>query len=524
MKVSNVSQMRKLDQTAIDTYGIADELLMENAGLAVFEVIRDRIGIHGKRILIFSGAGNNGGDGFVVARKIHAGGGQVKVIVLGNPEKYRGAARLNWKIANRLPIDIAPIDSVTDLASELSHCDAIVDAIFGTGLTRAVGGVYAETIHLINQSCRPVVSVDIPSGIHGDTGRIMGIAVKADETITFGLPKYGNLLYPGFNHNGRLSVTHISFPPAMYETDAIKVELNVPPPLPDRNPAGHKGSFGDALFIAGASSYYGAPWFAAQSFLKAGGGYSRLACPAEMVPALAGNGSELVFAPQQTTPSGSIAQTNEPGLLQLADAVDIVIIGPGISLDNDTQTLARSLISAIEKPLIIDGDGITAISKDPALLRNRTAPTLITPHLGEMSRLTGLKVEEIESNPVAILQQTAHDLGVNIVLKGAHSLIGFPDERVVINLSGNDGMATAGSGDLLTGTIAAMHGLGLSFEEAIQKGAFLHGLAGDLAADDIGPDGMTARDILTYLPEALRMDRAGLPFDLTQRYTGAQVL
>ncbi|RUA02952.1 MAG: bifunctional ADP-dependent NAD(P)H-hydrate dehydratase/NAD(P)H-hydrate epimerase [Deltaproteobacteria bacterium] len=469
MKVSNVSQMRKLDQTAIDTYGIADELLMENAGLAVFEVIREKIGVRGKRILIFSGAGNNGGDGFVVARKIHAGGGRARVAVLGNPEKYRGAARLNWEIANRLPIEITPVDSIADLARELTHCDAVVDAIFGTGLTRNVEGIYAETIRTINQSGRPVISVDIPSGVHGDTGRIMGVAIKADDTVTFGLPKYGNLLYPGFSHNGHLFVTHISFPPAMYDTDAIKVEVNAPPPLPDRNPTGHKGTFGDALFIAGASSYYGAPWLAAQAFLNAGGGYSRLACPAGMVPTLAGNGSELVFIPQQQTASGSISPANEPDLIRAAETVDIVVIGPGISLDSGTRDLVRSMTAEIDKPLILDGDGITAICDEPAVVRNRPAPTVLTPHLGEMSRLTGKKTGAIQENPVAVLQQTARELDVIIVLKGAHSLIGFPDERVYINLSGNDGMATAGSGDVLTGTIAAMYGLGLSFGKAVRR-------------------------------------------------------
>jgi NAD(P)H-hydrate epimerase len=524
MKVSNVSQMRRLDQTAIETYGIADELLMENAGLAVFEVLRDRIGICDKQFLIFCGAGNNGGDGFVVARKIHAGGGRVKIVLLGNPEKYQGAARLNWKIVNSLPIEIQPIESVTDIESALGRCDAVVDAVFGTGLTREVGGIYAETIHLINQSRRPVISVDIPSGIHGDTGQVMGIAVKADHTITFGLPKYGNLLYPGADHNGQLFVTHISFPPAIYDTDDMMVEINHPPSLPCRDPAGHKGSFGDALFIAGASSYYGAPYFASQSFLKSGGGYSRLACPSGMVPALAAKASEVVFIPQHMTPPGSIARVNAPELQKIADKVDIVIIGPGLALEKETQALTRLLISTINKPLILDGDGITAICKDPTLLRNRTTPTVLTPHLGEMSRLTGRKIKDIETDPIAILQQTARDLDVMIVLKGAHSLIAFPDNRVYINLSGNNGMATAGSGDVLTGTIAAMHGLGLSFDQAVLKGVFIHGMAGDLAAEDHGPDGMTAQDILACLPRALGMDRNGLPANLKQRYMGAKVL
>ena len=524
MKVSNVSQMQKLDQTAIETYGIVDELLMENAGLAVFEVIRERVGVRGKCFLVFSGAGNNGGDGFVVARKIHAGGGGVKVYILANPEKYLRAAKLNWEIINRMPIEIQPFESVNEVESDLSGCDAVVDAIFGTGLTRKVSGKYAEVIGLINDAGRPVISVDIPSGVHGDTGRVMGAAVKADATVTFGLPKYGNLLYPGFDLGGQLFVTHISFPPAMYATDDMKVATNDAIPLPPRDVAGHKGSFGDVLLIAGASGYYGAPYFAAHSFLKAGGGYSRLACPARMVPAIADKGREIVFMPQQETSAGNLARANESELIEMAGQVDVVILGPGISLEKETRQLARTLAAAIEKPLILDGDGITALCEDLSVIRSRKAPTVLTPHAGEMSRITGLTVVDIENDKIGILQRTCRDLSAIMVLKGAHSLVGFPDEKVFVNLSGNNGMATAGSGDVLTGTIAAMFGLGLPLKKAVRKGVFIHGLAGDLAARDLGRDGMIAQDILRYIPRAMRMDRQGLPLDLKQRYMGAQLL
>jgi NAD(P)H-hydrate epimerase len=524
MKVSNVSQMRKLDQAAVETYGIIDELLMENAGLAVFEVIRERVGVRGKCFHVFSGAGNNGGDGFVVARKIHAGGGEVKVAVLGNPVKYRGAAKLNWKIINRMPIEIQPFESLNEVASGLSGCDAVVDAIFGTGLTRKVSGKYAEVIGLINNAGRPVISVDIPSGVHGDSGRIMGVAVKADATVTFGLPKYGNLLYPGFDLGGQLFVSHISFPPAMYATDDMKVATNDAIPLPPRDVAGHKGSFGDVLFIAGAAGYYGAPYFAAHAFLRAGGGYSRLACPARMVPAIANKGREIVFMPQQETSAGNLARANESELIEMAGQVDAVILGPGISLEKETRQLTRTLTAAIEKPLILDGDGITALCGDLSVIRSRKAPTVLTPHAGEMSRITGLTVDDIENDKIGILQRTCRDLSAILVLKGAHSLIGSPDGKVFVNLSGNNGMATAGSGDVLTGTIAAMFGLGLPLESAVRKGVYIHGLAGDLAARDLGRDGMIAQDILGYVPKAMRMDRQGLPLDLKKRYMGAQVL
>ncbi len=525
MKVCTVSRMRRLDQTAIDTYGITDALLMENAGLAVFEVLRNRIGIPSRRFLVFCGAGNNGGDGFVIARKIHAAGGRVKVMLCGNPEKYRGAARLNWEIVNRLPVEMQPIETADDhLAGDLTRCHGVVDAIFGTGLTRTVTGRHARVIDAINAAGRPVISVDIPSGVQGDTGRVMGTAVKADFTVSFGLPKYGNLLYPGFAHNGELFVTHISFPPAMYAGDAIQTAVNTPLALPGRPAAGHKGSFGDALVIAGASTYYGAPGFAARSFLKAGGGYCRLACPADMIPALSIPAGETVFIPQQATAAGSIAGSNQAALVDTAARVDIVILGPGMSLEPETGALARALTAQISKPLILDGDGITALCTDLSILRQRTAPVVLTPHYGEMARIIGRDVAAIEADPVAVLQHAARDLGAAIVLKGAHSLIGFPDGRVFINLSGNSGMATAGAGDVLTGTIAAMYGLGLPFDDAIRQGVLVHGLAGDLAAQDMGRDGMTARDILNSLPRAMDMVRKGLPADLAQRYRGARIL
>jgi NAD(P)H-hydrate epimerase len=243
-----------------------------------------------------------------------------------------------------------------------------------------------------------------------------------------------------------------------------------------------------------------------------------------MIPVLAGKGSELVFVPQRQTDAGSIALDNKPALLALAERVDMVVLGPGLSLHPETQELVRQLVAQIQQPLLLDGDGITAVCQDLDVLRQRQAPTILTPHLGEMARLTGRRVGEIDANKIDILQQTASDLRAVIVLKGAHSLIGYVDTSVWINLTGNPGMATAGSGDVLTGTIAAMFGLGLALPEAVRMGVFVHGLAGDLAAAHLGEDGMIASDILAHLPEALKSVRQGLPPALQQRYSGAIVL
>lgn len=525
MKISTVAQMREMDATAIGRFGIAEDLLMENAGHAAFAVLASRMGpVFERSFVVVCGLGNNGGDGLVVARHIHSHGGQVEVLLLGDPERFRGAARRQMAMLERLPVPILRLPDAEGLAERLAAGEVLVDALFGTGLSREIDGLHREVVEAINASGRPVLSLDIPSGVQGDTGQILGCAVQASHTVTFGLPKAGNLLYPGFACGGHLHVAHIGMPRELLENEALQLAVNLPPPLPCRSATGHKGSFGQALFIAGAAGYLGAPCFAALSFLKAGGGYSRLAAPAGITPFIAMKGSEIVFLPQRETAGGSLALANREALLATAAGQDFVVLGPGLSLDEETQQLARELTAATQRPLLIDGDGLTAVAAHPELLQQRRAPTVLTPHPGEMARLTGLSIGAIETDRVAAVRRGARDLNAMVVLKGAHSLIGCPDGRVFINLSGNSGLASAGSGDVLTGTIAASFCLGLPLPEAVCKGVLLHGLAGDLAAAARGEDGMTAQDILDYLPLALRADRSGLPPHLARRYAGPELI
>jgi hydroxyethylthiazole kinase-like uncharacterized protein yjeF len=468
MKVAKVDEMKDLDRRATDEFGISQDLLMENAGQAVYFVMLQEFGIKNNKFVVLCGGGNNGGDGLVVARKIYSNGGEVKVFLLDDETKFRGAAKRNFEIISRMPIEMSKVSSIDSVIAEL---------------------------------------LDIPSGINGDTGEVMGVAVEADYTVTFGLPKPGNMLYPGYEHCGKLYVSHISFPPGLYNSDSIKVAINNPVELPERARDTHKGSYGKALFIAGSSNYLGAPYFSALSFLKAGGGLSYLATPKSISPFLASKGSEVVFLPQKETPSGSIALEDKDELLEFSQIVDMVVLGPGLSLAKETQELVRELTPKINKPLLIDGDGITAIAEDLGRIKGRKATTILTPHLGEMSRITKMEISEINRNKIDVLQRTARELNAIIILKGAHSLIGCPDETVFINVSGNSGMATAGSGDALTGTIAAMYGLGLTLEDAVRMGVFIHGFSGDVAAVDKGEDGITAQDILDYLPETMKLYR-----------------
>jgi hydroxyethylthiazole kinase-like uncharacterized protein yjeF len=508
MKISCVEDMRTLDAIATEKYGISSDILMENAGEATYFVISKELKLKGKKFLIFCGSGNNGGDGLVVARKIHSNGGKVEILLLESEDKFKGSAKKNFEIVSKIGIEIRKVGNIEDVKEEIEKSDAIIDAIFGTGLSRNVEGVYKEVIKLINDGNKPVFSIDIPSGVNGNNGKIMGMAIEASYTVTFGLPKLGNIFYPGYEHCGKLYVSHISFPPSIYEH--LEIEINEPLKIPERKKDGHKGDFGDVLFVAGSAGYPGAPYLSSMSFLKTGGGYSRLATPKSIIPYIANNGCEIVFVSMEETKSGSIALKNEDKILELIKKADMVVLGSGLSLNEETQELVRELAKEVNKPILIDGDGLTAISKALDVIKNRKKETILTPHLGEMSKITKKTVKELDENKIEMLRKTSEEMRAIIVLKGARSLIGYPDGKAYINMSGNCGMATAGSGDVLTGTIAAMFGLGLNIGDAVRTGVFIHGLSGDLASLDRGEDGTTALDIMDYLPSAMKHYREKL--------------
>lgn len=519
MKIASVGEMRLMDRFAIEKLSIAEEILMENAGMAAFNVLLNRTQVRGKKFVIFCGSGNNGGDGLVTARLLHSGGARVKIFLLGNSEKFRGAAKTNFGIIARLPVDITKLTGAATAKKDLVHCDVVIDALLGTGLDRPVSGLVADVIALMNKSKKKILSLDIPSGVNGNTGEVMGIAVKADYTVTFGLPKIGNMLYPGYELGGELFVSHISFPPALYDDDKPAVRTNDEIALPPRPVEAYKGAMGDVLFIAGAANYYGAPYLASGSFMKSGGGYARLAAPRSIIPVIAKHGREIVYLPQEETAAGSIALNNKKALLDYSARVDMVVIGPGLSLQEETIRLVKEMAATVKKPMLIDGDGLTAVAENPEILRRRKAATILTPHMGEMARLTGKSAKEISSDRITVLRETTQKLKSTIILKGAHSLVGIDDGRIYVNLSGNAGMATAGSGDVLTGCIAAMYGMGLNPDQAARKGVFLHGYAGDLAATKKGVDGLTAQDIMNSLPQALKEDRRGI---IHERYYNPQ--
>ncbi|MFW6150466.1 MAG: NAD(P)H-hydrate dehydratase [Chloroflexota bacterium] len=524
MKIARVAEMRDLDRRAIQELGVPQEILMENAGIAAYSVIRRELGAAGRRFAVFCGNGNNGGDGFVVARQLAANGAEVRVFLLGDEGTIRGAAKQNLDLLRRYPVDLAEFTGDSSQTEWACGADGVVDAIFGTGLGRTVGEPQKSAMELINRRCGTCFSIDIPSGVNGETGEVLGAAVKADHTITFGLPKVGNMLHPGAGLCGQLHLCHISFPPELWSGDWIKAEVNTPPRIPPRTKDSHKGSYGRVLFIAGAATYLGAPFFSAMSFLKAGGGLSYLAAPRSICPFLATKGSEIVMCPVEETASGSIARTNREQLLELSQQVGMVVLGPGVSREDETQDLVRDLVPRIDVPLLVDGDGLTALAGHTELLGQREGTTVLTPHPGEMSRLVNLSTADIARTRLEVVQRACSDWNAVVVLKGARSLIGLPDGTVFVNTSGNPGMATAGCGDVLNGVIAGMYGMGMPARDAVRTGVLLHGLAGDLAAADKGEDGITAQDVLDYVPHAIRDFRANADVMATTCYGTIDVL
>lgn len=516
MRIGTARDVRRLDSSVITDYGIPQSVLMENAAIAARDAIAELWSVPGRDILVVCGSGNNGGDGYALARLLYTRGAAVTVLAAGDPQKNGGAAAENAGIVGRLPLEVLRLDASPDppLLKKLDfgRYDLIVDALFGIGLSRELEGRMAALVNRINESGTAVLSLDIPSGIDADTGAVLGRAVRADATVAFGIPKRGNLLYPGYELGGRLYLSEISFPPEVTGEESMALSVNVPPPLPPRNPAGHKGSFGKVLVIGGSADYRGAPALAAMAALKAGSGYVRLAVPADIVNQIFPLIPEAVFIPREST--GSMGSEHTDDLIEHTAAADSVVLGPGLSTAPESIRLARDLIAGIEKPLVVDGDALTALSGREELTGDREFPTYLTPHPGEMARLLGSSIHEVETRRVEVAQEAADRYGCCVVLKGAHSIIARPVGSAWINLTGNSGMGTAGSGDVLAGLLGALiPRFADDGVDVLRLAVYLHGLAGDLAAEKLGKDGLNATDIVEFLAEALQIRTGGGPSD-----------
>lgn len=511
MRAVTAQEMRNLDRTAINDYGIPGLVLMENAGLAVVKAVREKLGGVGDKVVtIFAGKGNNGGDGLVAARHLHNSGAEVKVLLLAEPGEITGDAAVNLSIWNKMGQKVYPVlrgDDFNAVRLFLVKTDLIIDAIYGTGFKGAVREPVGRILEAINASGKPVVAVDIPSGLEADTGKVSGPCIRATVTVTFALPKLGLLFEPGAGYVGELKVADISIPAATYESQDLKRNLPekqmVANWLPYRPNASHKGDYGRVLLIAGSSGLTGAACLAAEASARSGAGLITLAVPEGLHGIVETKLTEVMTVPLPQTDRQTIsldALTLINGILERAD---VLALGPGLSTHPETVELVRRLLPSLRIPCVLDADGLNALAGHTDIFKKMQAPVIITPHPGEMSRLTGMPVSKIQEDRLATAEKFASAWGAVVVLKGVPTLVCSPDGETYVNPTGNPGMASGGSGDVLTGIIAGFLAQGMNPVTACAAGVYLHGMAGDLAAVHKGMMGMLAGDILAALPDAI---------------------
>jgi NAD(P)H-hydrate epimerase len=499
--------MQEVDARAIGERGIEGLELMEQAGLRCVEEIDDIFGGHRGKALVVIGKGNNGGDGLVIARHLRKGGWKVAVFSAAPPEELAGDAAVNLRRIDRSSILVFTDPDL--LPSLLKDADLVVDALLGTGLGSEVRGLCRDVIEAVNASGKPVLAVDLPSGVNGTTGEIMGIAIKADVTVTFAAAKLGHVIYPGASQVGRLVVTDIGIPlDILAEADAIDYvdRHHAATLIRRRSPAAHKGTCGHCLLVAGSPGKTGAAAMAANSAVRGGAGLVTLAVPASLNAIAEVMTYEAMTLPIADDGTGLFSPDVLPQLTAAMGGKTVLAAGPGLTQDTGVQEVVRTLVSSSPLPMVLDADGLNALAEDraPLLTRNRDIPLVLTPHPGEMARLRGSTVAEVESDRIGTARSFAREFGLWLVLKGARTVVASPDGRVSINGSGNPGMASGGMGDVLTGVIAALLAQGYPPEDACRLGVFAHGLAADMAAGSKGEMGLAARDVQERLPHAFR--------------------
>jgi hydroxyethylthiazole kinase-like uncharacterized protein yjeF len=504
MKILTAAQMQELDRRAIAS-GIPGADLMERAGIAVAEAAA-RLSEQGP-IVVVCGRGNNGGDGFVAARHLTQMGRKARVLLAARRDDVAGDARANLLRLAEVGIEVAEVTDATLIAAACREASLIVDALFGTGLCGEVRGLAAELIRAMNDSGRPVLSVDIPSGLDSDTGAVLGEAVRAAETVTMGLPKLGLYLYPGQDYAGEIAVADLGFPPDLVAASPCAAELTEPDwvggLIPSRARSAHKGEFGRVLIIAGSVGMTGAACLAAEAALRMGSGLVYVGCPASLNDILEVKLTEAITIPLPETPERTLHPDALGRILELAETMDAVAIGPGLSLHPETAQLIRQLVRKCPKPFALDADGLNAFAGDTAVLEGAPAPAVLTPHPAELARLLEISTEQVQNGRAESAKKAAQTLRGVLVLKGANSLICEPNRGLRVNPTGNPGLATGGTGDVLTGIIASLIGQGLTPYDAAAAGAYLHGLAGDIAADRLGRVSLIAGDLLETLPDAV---------------------
>ncbi len=472
--------MQNIDRRAIDGMKIPGLELMEAAGSFVVDAIIEQYGdITGQVITIVCGKGNNGGDGFVAGRYLHEKGAKVEIFLTGRADAVEGDARTNLKSAKKIGLHIKEIDSPGDFAID-ENSTIIVDALFGTGFSGDIKAPYDEIIAKINDHPASVVAVDAPSGLDGATGAVAEPCVRADLTVTFGLPKFGQAVYPGKEYCGLLLVADIGFPDEAIDQEDIDrhllMEDEAAAMLPRRAPDSHKGDFGKLFVLAGSEGYTGAAAMAAEAGLRSGTGLVILGCPSGLNDIFEQKLMEVMTKPlPQVRKRRCFALRSLGEIREMVSWADAVAVGPGIGIYHETRDLIFRLIAKLDKPAVLDADALNILAKNMDYLKGHSAPLVISPHPGEMSRLTGKTIEQIQKNRIDIALEFAEEFNLVCILKGAPSVIAAPSGQVWINPTGNEGMATAGSGDVLTGLIGGFLAQGLMDIDAAVLGCYVHG-------------------------------------------------
>lgn len=505
--VLNAAEMATIDRTTIEKIQIPGVVLMENAGLGVVEEIEEFLeDVTGKQIVIFCGKGNNGGDGYVIARHLYHRGADVAVFLAGDKKAIKGDALINLRILDNMGIEVTEIATLDEI-SPFDHIDLVVDALLGTGVTGAVTGFFGELIHYMNSLDAPIVSVDLPSGMETDTGAVHGACVQSDLTVTMAHLKTGLLFSPARDHAGEISIIDISVPPEVSEALQGKKYLvekqDILDRLPKRSLDAHKTSCGKVVVVAGSVGMTGAAALASLASLQVGAGLTKLGIPSSLNPILEQKLTEVMTVPLAETDSQSISIKAKDQLADLVEWADVLAVGPGLSTHPETIEFVKWLVTTAKKPMVLDADGLNALAQSPDLIKNYPGELIITPHPGELSRLIDLSVAEIQNDRLNVIRKLAQAWGKVIVLKGGPTVTAAPNGDLFINSTGNPGMATGGSGDVLTGIIAGLLAQKLNAIDAAIVGVFLHGLAGDLAAEKLSEMGVIAGDLNHYLPAAI---------------------
>jgi ADP-dependent NAD(P)H-hydrate dehydratase / NAD(P)H-hydrate epimerase len=511
MYIVTAAQMQEMDRRTIQEFGIPGRVLMECAGRGATRVFLENLYKQGPgRVGVMAGRGNNGGDGFVIARYLAQRNIDVKVFLLADPAAVKGDAAANLQLLAASGVPVIEILDEQAFAARMKDYPPQhywIDALLGTGLNAEVRGFYRKAIDFINATHRPVLAVDIPSGLNADTGQPCGTCIRAAATATFGFAKIGHVTYPGAEYCGSVKVIDIGIPPTMAQPVGVRRQLimghSIQSMLGFRAPDIHKGRTGHALVVAGSRGKTGAAAMSAISALRVGAGLVTLGVPDSLSPVLESLSMEVMTVPLPDQGTGLLLEEAFDAIVQAADAKQSLALGPGLGTASHTRNLTARIIREIDLPMVIDADGLNNLAGHMSGLKARKNVTVLTPHPGEMARLTGLGTPEIQRDRLAAAKRLAEETRTYVVLKGARTVVAEPDGRAWINPTGNPGMAAGGMGDVLTGLIAGLLAQGHPASEACRAGVYLHGMAADILAQK-RPRGFLATEVMNTVPRAIQ--------------------